>query len=114
MVLVHFRVRTEHSLVFCFFFIFALLFLLSDLEILLVYPYLVSAYTNGVYGLVVMLMFLLALTLGFAFELGKKANVSRNCSAILPHLRGTAAPTGKTETRLRYRSPSLTVLKLDP
>ena len=35
-------------------------------------PYLVSAYTNGVYGLVIMLMFLLALTLGFAFELGKK------------------------------------------
>ena len=35
-------------------------------------PYLVSAYTNGVYGLVIMLMFLLALILGFAFELGKK------------------------------------------
>ena len=55
------------------FFIFALLFLLFDLEILLVYPYLVSAYTNGIYGLVVLLIFLLALTLGFAFELGKKA-----------------------------------------
>ena len=62
--------RTQFSISF---FIFALLFLLFDLEILLVYPYLVSAYTNGVYGLVVMLMFLLALTLGFAFELGKKA-----------------------------------------
>ena len=55
------------------FFIFGLLFLLFDLEILLVYPYLVSAYTNGVYGLTVLLVFLLALTLGFAFELGKKA-----------------------------------------
>ena len=44
-----------------------------DLEILLVYPYLVSAYTNEVYGLVIILIFLLALTLGFAFELGKKA-----------------------------------------
>lgn len=62
--------RTQFSISF---FIFALLFLLFDLEILLVYPYLVSAYTNGVYGLVVVLMFLLALTLGFAFELGKKA-----------------------------------------
>lgn len=62
--------RTQFSVSF---FIFALLFLLFDLEILLVYPYLVSAYTNGVYGLAVMLMFLLALTLGFAFELGKKA-----------------------------------------
>ena len=62
--------RTQFSISF---FVFALLFLLFDLEILLVYPYLVSAYTNGVYGLVIMLMFLLALTLGFAFELGKKA-----------------------------------------
>src|SRR5438309_5120446 len=62
--------RTQFSISF---FIFALLFLLFDLEILLVYPYLVSAYTNGVYGLTVLLVFLLALTLGFAFELGKKA-----------------------------------------
>lgn len=62
--------RTQFSISF---FIFALLFLLFDLEILLVYPYLVSAYTNGVYGLAIMLLFLLALTLGFAFELGKKA-----------------------------------------
>ena len=62
--------RTQFSISF---FIFALLFLLFDLEILLVYPYLVSGYTNGVYGLVIILMFLLALTLGFAFELGKKA-----------------------------------------
>lgn len=58
---------------FHYFFIFALLFLLFDLVILLVYPYVVSAYTNGIYGLVVMLIFFLALTLGFAFELGKNA-----------------------------------------
>jgi NADH-ubiquinone oxidoreductase chain 3 len=62
--------RTQFSISF---FIFALLFLLFDLEILLVYPYVVSAYTNGVYGLVIMLLFFLALTLGFAFELGKNA-----------------------------------------
>lgn len=62
--------RTQFSISF---FIFALLFLLFDLEILLVYPYLVSAYVNEVYGLTILLAFLLALTLGFAFELGKKA-----------------------------------------
>ena len=62
--------RTQFSISF---FIFALLFLLFDLEILLVYPYVVSAYSNGIYGLVVMLIFFLALTLGFAFELGKNA-----------------------------------------
>lgn len=55
------------------FFIFALLFLLFDLEILLVYPYIVSAYFNGLYGLIIMLIFFLVLTLGFAFELGKNA-----------------------------------------
>jgi NADH-ubiquinone oxidoreductase chain 3 len=62
--------RTQFSISF---FIFALLFLLFDLEILLVYPYVVSSYNNGVYGLMLMLIFFLALTLGFAFELGKNA-----------------------------------------
>jgi len=62
--------RTQFTISF---FIFALLFLLFDLEILLVYPYVVSAYTNGIFGLTVMLIFFLALTLGFVFELGKNA-----------------------------------------
>jgi NADH-ubiquinone oxidoreductase chain 3 len=62
--------RTQFSISF---FIFALLFLLFDLEILMVYPYVVSSYTNGIYGLIVMLIFFLVLTLGFVFELGKKA-----------------------------------------
>jgi len=62
--------RSEFSISF---FIFALLFLLFDLEILLVYPYIVSAYVNGIFGLVIMLVFFLVLTLGFAFELGKNA-----------------------------------------
>jgi NADH-ubiquinone oxidoreductase chain 3 len=62
--------RTQFSISF---FIFALLFLLFDLEILLVYPYVVSAYVNSLYGLIVMLIFFLILTLGFAFELGKNA-----------------------------------------
>lgn len=62
--------RTQFTISF---FIFALLFLLFDLEILLVYPYVVSAYVNGIYGLIIMLVFFLALTLGFVFELGKNA-----------------------------------------
>ena len=62
--------RTQFSISF---FIFALLFLLFDLEILLVYPYVVSAYTNGIYGLVIMMIFFFILTLGFVFELGKNA-----------------------------------------
>lgn len=62
--------RTQFSVSF---FIFALLFLLFDLEILLVYPYSVSGYTNDIYGLVVMMVFFVLLTLGFIFELGKNA-----------------------------------------
>lgn len=62
--------RTQFSISF---FIFALLFLLFDLEILLVYPYVVSGYTNGIYGLIIMIIFFSFLTLGFHFEIGKKA-----------------------------------------
>src|SRR5580658_10976142 len=62
--------RTQFSISF---FIFALIFLLFDLEILLVYPYIVSAYSNGIYGLIIMLVFFFILTLGFVFELGKNA-----------------------------------------
>ena len=62
--------RTQFSISF---FIFGLLFLLFDLEILLVYPYVVSAYINNIYGLIIILVFFIILTLGFAFELGKEA-----------------------------------------
>lgn len=55
------------------FFIFALLFLLFDLEILLVYPYVVSSYNNGYFGLISLIIFLLLLTAGFVFEYGKGA-----------------------------------------
>jgi NADH-ubiquinone oxidoreductase chain 3 len=62
--------RTQFSVSF---FIFGLLFLLFDLEIVLIYPYSVSSYTNDIYGLVVMMVFFVLLTLGFIFELGKNA-----------------------------------------
>src|ERR1700761_2994363 len=84
--------RSEFSISF---FIFALLFLLFDLEILLVYPYVVSSYVNGIFGLIIMLIFFLILTLGFAFELGNnnliqlvfqptiKINISKNKIKII-------------------------------
>ena len=62
--------RTQFTISF---FIFALLFLLFDLEILLIYPYTISAYNNNSYGLIIMLMFFVLLTVGLIFELGKKA-----------------------------------------
>src|SRR6266516_1867449 len=55
------------------FFVFALLFLIFDLEIFLLYPYAVSSYVNNIYGLIIFLIFSLVLTLGFVFEIGKGA-----------------------------------------
>nr|YP_009262005.1 NADH dehydrogenase subunit 3 [Chrysoporthe austroafricana]AMX22080.1 NADH dehydrogenase subunit 3 [Chrysoporthe austroafricana] len=55
------------------FFIFGLLFLLFDLEITLIFPFAVSQSTNGLYGLIIVLIFMILITLGFIFELGKGA-----------------------------------------
>lgn len=55
------------------FFIFALIFLLLDLEIVMIYPFAVSEYENGIYGLIVVLVFIIMITVGFIFELGKNA-----------------------------------------
>jgi NADH-ubiquinone oxidoreductase chain 3 len=55
------------------FFIYALIYLILDLEILLVYPLALSGYINNLYGLIVTLIFILIVTIGFVFELGKGA-----------------------------------------
>ena len=55
------------------FFIFALVYLLLDLEILLTFPFALSEYINDIYGLTVALMFIIIITIGFVFELGKSA-----------------------------------------
>nr|YP_009268541.1 NADH dehydrogenase subunit 3 [Beauveria caledonica]AMD61805.1 NADH dehydrogenase subunit 3 [Beauveria caledonica]UVW80383.1 NADH dehydrogenase subunit 3 [Beauveria caledonica] len=55
------------------FFIFALVYLLLDLEILIIYPYGLSSYENGIYGLIIVLLFIGIITAGFVFELGKGA-----------------------------------------
>ena len=55
------------------FFIYALVYLILDLEILLVYPFAVSEYVNNIYGLIIVLLFIIIVTIGFIFELGKGA-----------------------------------------
>lgn len=55
------------------FFIYALVYLLLDLEILLIFPFAVSGYVNNFYGLIITLLFILILCIGFVFELGKGA-----------------------------------------
>ena len=55
------------------YYLVGILFLLFDLEILLLYPLATSLYQVGSYGFVVAIMFFLVLTLGFMFEWGKGA-----------------------------------------
>jgi NADH-ubiquinone oxidoreductase chain 3 len=55
------------------FFIFGLVFLLFDLEITLVFPFAVSQSFNNLYGLIIVLIFLVIVTIGFIYELGKGA-----------------------------------------
>lgn len=55
------------------FFLICILFLAFDIEIFLSIPYVLTAYSNGIYGLVVVEFFFLMLTFGFVFELGKNA-----------------------------------------
>ena len=62
--------RTQFTILF---FVFGLLFLLFDIEIVLIYPFAVSSGRNGIFGLVILILFALIVTVGFVFELGKNA-----------------------------------------
>jgi len=53
------------------FYIVAILFLVFDLEILLLYPIAVTLYQVSTYGFTIAILFFTILTIGFVFELGK-------------------------------------------
>nr|YP_008474817.1 NADH dehydrogenase subunit 3 [Ogataea polymorpha]AGS44039.1 NADH dehydrogenase subunit 3 [Ogataea polymorpha] len=55
------------------FIIIALLFLPFDLEITSMLPYIISAYSIGIYGLIIFIIFLFILVIGFIFELNMNA-----------------------------------------
>jgi len=55
------------------FFLVALLFLIFDLEIVLLMPAAVTLYQIGSYGFSIFLIFLVVLTIGFALEMGSGA-----------------------------------------
>jgi NADH-ubiquinone oxidoreductase chain 3 len=74
------------------FFIFALVYLLLDLEILLIFPFAVSEYVNNLYGLIVTLSFIGVITLGFVYELGKSA-LKIDSRQILTTVRGKPSYT---------------------
>lgn len=51
------------------FILVAILFLPFDLEISSILPYVVSAYSNGLYGLSILVIFLLSLVIAFVYEI---------------------------------------------
>lgn len=51
------------------FILVAILFLPFDLEISSILPYVVSAYSNGLYGLTILVVFLLSLVIAFVYEI---------------------------------------------
>lgn len=55
------------------FFIVAILYLIFDIEILVIYPFAISMNVNNIYGLSLILIFIFIITAGFVFELGKNA-----------------------------------------
>lgn len=55
------------------FFIVSILYLIFDIEILVMYPFAISMNMNNIYGLSIVLIFILIITAGFVFELGKNA-----------------------------------------
>ena len=60
------------------FFIVALLFLIFDLEVLLLYPLAVTLYQVSVFGFSVALIFFIVLTIGFILEIGSGAISIKN------------------------------------
>jgi NADH-ubiquinone oxidoreductase chain 3 len=64
------------------FFIVALLFLIFDLEVLLIYPLAVTLYQVSIFGFSVALIFFIVLTIGFILEIGTGA-ISIKSSNIL-------------------------------
>lgn len=55
------------------FFIVSILYLIFDIEILVMYPFAISMNINSIYGLSLVLIFIFIITAGFVFELGKNA-----------------------------------------
>lgn len=69
------------------FILVAILFLPFDLEISSILPYVVSAYTNGIYGLSILTIFLLSLVIAFVYEINLGAlNLERRYTATVKPL----------------------------
>jgi NADH:ubiquinone oxidoreductase subunit 3 (subunit A) len=65
------------------YYLIAILFLVFDLEIFLLFPFAVTIYTVGIYGFWIVVIFFLVLTFGFIIEIAKGVlNFTNQRSAI--------------------------------
>jgi NADH-quinone oxidoreductase subunit A len=55
------------------FYIVAILFIIFDVEVVYLFPWSVSLYATGFQGFWAMMLFLIILTIGFLYEIVKKA-----------------------------------------
>ena len=62
--------RTQFTISF---FAFGLMFLIFDIELVIIYPHAMAIYNNESLGLFVLIIFLIVVTVGFVFEYGKGA-----------------------------------------
>lgn len=79
---IHGQTRTPFSIQF---YLVAILFLVFDLELLVLYPITVTLYEVGSYGFWIVFIFFSVLTIGFVYELGTGA-----LKSILPSSRNTS------------------------
>lgn len=69
------------------FILVAILFLPFDLEISSILPYVISSYSNGIYGLTILVIFLLSLVIAFVYEINLGAlNLERRFIPIVKPL----------------------------
>ena len=76
------------------FFLVAILFLIFDSEILFLYPLVVSLYHISYFGFWIAMVFILLLTIGFVYELGKGALDYAKDSSSSQNSPGGKMPTG--------------------
>nr|YP_009918703.1 Nad3 [Metschnikowia cubensis]YP_009918716.1 Nad3 [Metschnikowia cubensis]QMJ95774.1 Nad3 [Metschnikowia cubensis]QMJ95787.1 Nad3 [Metschnikowia cubensis]QMJ95790.1 Nad3 [Metschnikowia cubensis]QMJ95803.1 Nad3 [Metschnikowia cubensis] len=70
------------------FILVAMLFLPFDLEMSSILPYVVSAYSNGIYGLTILIFFLFSLVIAFVYEINLGAlNLHRRYINIIQELK---------------------------
>jgi NADH-ubiquinone oxidoreductase chain 3 len=85
------------------FYMYAMLYLLFDLELTLIGPYTVSQFTNEAYGFVVMALFTGTLCVGLIFEIGQDAlNISNGQSD--KEIEKLNSPTNHTIEYLKTKS----------